>query len=211
MNKNIQIGAWGAFARAGFNIGQFFVVALFFQFIPESAQYDPAILQENPILFYLQFLIMVGMAIGLLLAVRVLYDLMKTEAPNLMWLSLIATVICAVGLFMAGANFVAKVDSLYLIESYSLEQQGFALHILDMIAVLIGHVMVSTQALSTLCWALAGWRTGILSKALAGTGIGVGIIGIIFEFTPINLIGFLIQVPLFIWLGVALWRKAKTN
>lgn len=211
MKNNFRTGAWGAFARALFNIGQFFVVALSLQFIPESAQYDPDILRENPVLFYVQFLIMVGMAIGLLLAVRVLYDLMKTGAPHLMWLSLAAAVICAVGLFMAGANFVAKVDSLYLIETYTLEQQSFALHILDMIAVLTGHIMVSTQALSTLFWAAAGWRTGLLPRSLAATGIAIGVIGLLFEFTPMNLIGFLIQLPLFIWLGVVLWRKANID
>lgn len=209
MNSNVRVGAWGAFARAGFNIGQFFLVAVYFQFIPEGAQYDPAILRQNPFLFYIEFFIMVGMAIGLLLAVRVLYDLMRTQAPHLMWLSLATAVICATGLFMVGANSVTRVDSLYLIETYTTEQQGFALHILDMIAVLIGHIMVSTQALSTLFWSLAGWRTGILSKALSGTGIVIGIIALVFEFSPVNLLGFLIQVPLFIWLGIALWRKTN--
>ena len=211
MKNNIRVGAWGAFARAAFNIGQFFLVAIFLQFIPDGSQYDPAIIREYPFLFYIEFFIMVGMAVGLLLAVRALYDLMKTGAPNLMWLSLATAVICAVALFMVGANSVTKVDSLFVIESYSIEQQGFALRILDMVAVLIGHLMVSTQALSTLFWSLAAWRTGLLPKALAGTGIAIGIIAILFEFTPMNLLGFLIQVPLFIWLGVVLWRKAKTS
>lgn len=211
MKNGLQVGAWGAFARAFFNLGQFILVAIFLQFIPVGSQYVPAIIQEHSFLFYIESLIMTGMAIGLLLTVRVLYDLMKIRAPHLMWLSLATAVICAAGLFMAGANSVGKVDSLYLIENYSLEQQGFALHILDMIAVLIGHVMVSSQAISTLCWAIAGWRTRLLPKTLAGTAIGIGAIGIVFEFTPINLVGFLVQVPLFIWLGVVLWRKAILN
>lgn len=211
MKNNIRVGAWGAFARAAFNIGQFFLVAIFLQFIPDGSQYDPAIIREYPFLFYIEFFIMVGMAIGLLLVVRVLYDLMKTEAPDLMWLSLATAAICAVALFMVGANSVTKVDSLFVIESYSIEQQGFALRILDMVAVLIGHLMVSTQALSTLFWSLAAWRTRLLPKALAGTGIAIGIITILFEFTPMNLLGFLIQMPLFIWLGIALWRKATTS
>lgn len=209
MKNNLRVGAWGAFARAGFNIGQFFLVAIFLQFIPDGSQYDPAIIQKYPVLFYIESAIMMGMAIGLLLVMKVLYDLMKTEAPHLMWLSLATAVFSAVGLFMVGAYSVTKVDSLYLIESYTLEQQGFALHILDMIAVLIGHIMVSTQALSTLCWAIAGWRTTLLPKSLTGTGIAIGIVAILFEFTPMNLLGFLIQVPLFIWLGIILWRKAK--
>jgi membrane protein DedA with SNARE-associated domain len=34
-------------------------------------------------------------------------------------------------------------------------------------------------------------------------------LAIIFEFTPINLIGFLLHVPLFIWLGIVLWRMPE--
>lgn len=210
MKHNSRVGAWGAFARAFFNIGQFFLVAIYFQFIPEGSQYDPALLRANPFLFYIEFTIMVGMAVGLLLTLRVLYDMMKAEAPYLMWLSLVTGLITVGALFMVGANSITKVDSLYLIESYSVEEQGFALHILDMVAVLIGHITVSTQALSTLFWAIAGWRTGLLPKALSGTGIVFGIIAIGFEFTPANLLGFLLQMPLFIWLGIVLWRKAKT-
>ena len=211
MTSNIRVGACGAFARAFFNIAQFFLVAVFFQFIPEDQQYDPTVLRENAFLFYIEFLIMIGMASGLLLTIRVLYELMKTQTPYLMWFALITGLICTGALFMVGANSVTKVDSLYLIETYTIDEQGFALHILDMIAVLMGHLMVSTQALSTLFWSVAGWRTGVLPKALSGTGIAIGIIALGFEFTPLNLLGFLIQTPLFIWLGIVLWRKAKVN
>jgi hypothetical protein len=149
------------------------------------------------------------LSLGLMLAVWSLFDLMHERAPSAMRLSLVTAVICGTALFLVAGNAIARFDSLFLFESYTPEQQGFALHILDMLSVTIGHVMVASQAISTLLWAAAGWRTRALPRSLSGAGLLIGGLAIIFEFTSINLIGFLLHVPLFIWLGIVLWRMPE--
>lgn len=210
MKSSLRAGAWGAWARAFFNLVQAAYIALYVQFIPDGEQYNPVVLKANIPLLYVEPVLMIGMSFGLIVAVWTLFDLMHDHAHTIMRLSLATTIICGAALFFVAANAITRFDSLFVIEGYSLDQQSFALHILDMIAVLLGHVMVTTHALSTLLWAYAGWRSGVLSKALSLTGMIVGALALVFEFTPVNLLGFLLQVPLFIWLGTALWRKSRS-
>lgn len=207
MTTMLRAGALGAFARAGFNLLQPLYIAASLQALPDGAQYDPAALRAAMPLLYVEPVLMIGMALGLVLAVWTLFDLMADRAPATMRLSLLTAGITATALFFIAGNAISRFDSLFLFESYSAEQQAFALHILDMFSVTVGHVMVASQGISTLLWALAGWRTRALPRSLSGAGLLLGTLGILFEFTPANLIGFLIQVPLFIWLGIVLWRK----
>jgi hypothetical protein len=206
MPHSLRAGALGAFARSGFNLLQPLYIVAFLQVLPDGAQYDPAAIRTAIPLLYVEPVLTIGMALGLVLAVWTLFDLMADRAPAMMRLSLLTAGIAATALFFVAGNAISRFDSLFLFESYSAEQQGFALHILDMFSVTVGHVLVASQGISTLLWSLAGWHTRALPRRLSGAGLVLGILAILFEFTPANLIGFLIQVPLFIWLGVVLWR-----
>lgn len=207
----LKVGALAAFARALFNIAQFVYIAVYAQFISEAERYDPAVLRAHKPLLYVEPVIMIGMGLGLVLAVWVLFDLMQAQAPGAMRLSLVTAVICGGTLFLVAGQAIARFDGLFLFDAYPADQQGFALRTLDLLAVVLGHVMVASHAFSTLLWAYAGWRTGLLPKALSIAGLLTGALGILFEFTPANLLGFLLQVPLFLWLGISLWRKASTD
>jgi hypothetical protein len=210
MKAQLRAGAVAAFARAAFNLAQPLYITIYAQFIPEGGQYNPALLRAARPLLYVEAVLMVGLSLGLMLAVWSLFDLMHERAPSAMRLSLVTAVICGTALFLVAGNAIARFDSLFLFESYTPEQQGFALHILDMLSVTIGHVMVASQAISTLLWAAAGWRTRALPRPLSGAGLLIGGLAIIFEFTSINLIGFLLHIPLFIWLGIVLWRMPES-
>lgn len=209
MKNLLRAGAIAAFARAFFNLIQPLYIGIYMQRIPEGQQYVPAVLSANRVLFYIEMILMIGMGLGLVLAVWALFDLMKDKIYGMMRLSLATAMICGGSIFLVAAIAVTRVDGLFLIEDFPMEQQVLALHFLDLLSVMVGHVMVSSQSLSTLFWSYSVFKTAIFSRSFALTGLVIGALGIAFEFTPFNLLGFLVQVPLFIWLGVAFLRKQR--
>lgn len=204
-----RAGAGGALARGLFNLAQFVYVVLYMQVITEAGDYDPAVLKANIPFLYIDAVILVGMGLGWIVAVWALYDLMRERAPMAMRVSLVTAIIGGAALFMVAAQGIARFDALKLIEDFSPDQQTFALHLLDVQMVVSGHVMGITAAISTFLWGYAAWRTRMLTKSLAIAGMAAGAVALLFEFTPVNLLGFLFQTPLFIWLGISLWRSSQ--
>lgn len=203
-----RAGAWGALARGGFNLAQFVFVLVHMRIIGEAGDYDPAVLKANAPLLYIDAVILLGMGLGWIVAVWGLHDLMRERAPMLMRISLVTAIVGGAAFFVTAGQAIARVDGLFLVEDFSPELQTFSLHLLDIQSVVFGHVMVMTAAISTLLWGTAALRTGMLGRRLAIAAIVGGVVAVFLEFTPMNLLGFLFQTPIFLWLGVVLWRSS---
>lgn len=204
-----RIGAGGALARGLLNIAQFVYVLAYMRVITEAGDYDPVVLKAHIPFLYVDAVILVGMGLGWIVAVWALSDLMRERAPMTMRVSLVTAIIGGAALFLVAAQGIARFDGLKAIEDFSPEQQRFALHLLDVQMIVSGHVMGITAAISTFLWGYAAWRTGMLTRSLAIAGMAAGAVALLFEFTPLNLLGFLFQTPLFVWLGISLWRSSN--
>jgi hypothetical protein len=205
-----RVGGRAALARAFFNVLQplYLVLMSTFVFKTEASWNDPTIISANRFWFYLDVIPLVGMAFSLAMMTWLLYDLLEGGAPYAMRLSLFTGLTCA-GVFLLIAGFgVAQGYNLPDIAGFTEAEQRLSLLTFRFSQGGLGQTLILTQGLSTLLWGFAAMRSGILPKAMGTVAVIVGAFCLVMG-TPVSITAFMLQIPLFIWLGLVLLQRSK--
>lgn len=206
-----RVGGRAALTRALFNVLQplYLVLMSVFVFKTEASWNDPAILWANRLWLYLDVIPLVGMALSLVVMTWVLYDLFKDQALYAMRLSLLTGFTCA-GIFLLTAGFgVAQGHNLPEIAGFTDAEQRLSLLTFQFsLGGGLGQTMILSQGLSTLFWGVAAVRGGTLLRGMGTTAVILGALCLALG-TPVSTITFLLQIPLFIWLGLSLLQRGK--
>jgi hypothetical protein len=166
----------------------------------------------QPVLFVSFIQICIGLT--LLLFTLVLYDIMHTDAPNLMRLSVIMAALCCGSLFLSAA-VVATISKIN--QTIPPEQQVTAIYVSwRVIYPGIRHGAFFALGLSVLCWGVAGLMTKRLPSLLCILAVIGGLGALLDMFTtgtwvmPVRAI-FFVYVIAALWLGVLLLRQAARH